>query len=81
MIQEIFCDTVPAFCALIADEQGFFLRAKESQTLVCHYDQPCQRIFYRCLTRVLIRITEIPDIKTAQLSIKTSSDADVVYWR
>ena len=58
-----FCDTDLIFCVMIPKEQGFFLKAKESQTLVCPYGQLCQLIFYTCLTRVLIRITEIPDLK------------------
>ena len=76
-----FLDTDPRFCVMIAKEQGFFLRAKRSQTLVCPNGHPSQLIFYTCLTRVEIKITELPDLKITKLSINASSDSDVVYWR
>ena len=44
MIQS-FCDTDLTFCFTISKEQGFFLRAKKSQTLMCPYGQLCQLIF------------------------------------
>ena len=80
MIQT-FCDTNRTFCVTIPIKQGFFLRAKKWEILVCPYGQLCQLIFYTCLTRVEIRITEIPDLKTTKLSMNTPSDADVVDWR
>ena len=78
---QTFCDTDLTFCVMISKEQGFFLRAKISQTLECPYGQLCQLIFYTRLTCVEIRITEIPDLKMTKLSINTSSDADVGDWR
>ena len=80
-IWQTFCDTDLTFCVMIAEEQGFFLRAKKSQTLVCPNGQRSQLIFYTCLTRVLIKIAELPDLNITKLSINTSSDADDVYWR
>ena len=80
MIQT-YCDTDLTFCVMIAKEQGFFLRAKKSQTLMCLNGQPSQLIFCTCLTRVSIKITELPDLKITKLSINTPSDADDVYWR
>ena len=47
-IWQTFCDTDLTFCVMIAKEQGFFLRAKKSQTLVCPNGQPSQLIFYTC---------------------------------
>ena len=75
------CDTDLIFRVMIAKEQDFFLRAKKLQTLVCPNGQPSQLIFYTCLTRVLIKITELPDLEITKLSINTPSDADDVYWR
>ena len=80
-IWQTFCDTDLTFCVIIAKEQGFFLRAKKLQTLVCPNGQPSQLIFYTCLTRVYIRIAELPDLNITELSINMSSDADDVYWR
>ena len=80
-IWQTFCNTDLTFCLMIAKEQGFFLRAKKSQTLACPNGQPSQLIFYTCLTCVLIKIAELPDLNITKLSINTSSDADNVYWR
>ena len=79
-IWQTFCDTDLTFCVMIAKEQGFFLRAKTSQILVCPDGQPSQLIFYTCLTSVYIKIAELPDLNITKLSIKTPSDADDVYW-
>ena len=43
-IWQTFCDTDLTFCVMIAKEQGFSLRAKKSQTLVCPNGQPSQLI-------------------------------------
>ena len=65
---------------MIAKEQGFSLRAKKLQTLVCPNGQLSQLIFYTCLTLVKIKIAELPDLNITNLSINMSSDADDVYW-
>ena len=77
---QICCDTDLTFCVMIAKEQGFFLRPKKSQTLMCPNGQQSQLIFYTYLTRVKIKVTELPDSKITKLSIDTPSDADDVYW-
>ena len=80
-IWQTFCDFDLTFCVMIAKEQGFFLRAKTLQTLVCPNGQSSQLTFYTCLTRVYIKIVELPDLNIRKLSINTSSDADDVNWR
>ena len=80
-IWQTFCDTDLTFCVMIAKEKGFFLRTKKSQTLVCPNGQPSPLIFCTCLTRVKIKIAELPDLNITKLSINTSSDADDVYGR